>query len=54
MGYQNMNDNSQENFNEKNNSATPQRTKETARLAQDTSKCQYERLSATGKAEGSI
>lgn len=48
MGYQNGNDNSQEIYNEKQDKSSHQRTSETARLAQDTSKTQYKRLTDGG------
>jgi hypothetical protein len=48
MGYQNLNDNSQQSYNEKKLPAAQQRTSETERLSNDTCKCQYERLSQTG------
>ncbi len=52
MGFQNGNDNGQMQANADKNTASSQRTKNTARLAQDTSKCQYERLNGSGKAVG--
>lgn len=48
MGYQNGNDNGQMQANVDKNSASTGRTKNTARLAQNTSKCQYERLTDGG------
>jgi hypothetical protein len=52
MGFQNGNDNSQEDFNIKRDASSRQRTSVTSKLSQDTSKCQYERLSKTGKTDG--
>lgn len=52
MGFQNGNDNSQSPANQSANASAAQRTSVVSRLAQDTTKCQYERLSKTGKTDG--
>lgn len=52
MGYQNMNDNSQQTYNEKQDKSSHQKTSETARLSEDTTKAQYWRLNGSGKAVG--
>jgi hypothetical protein len=52
--YQNDNDNSQQDFNIKQRNGADQRTSKTEELCKTTSKCQYERLSQTGKMEGDI
>ncbi len=52
MGYQKMNDNGQMQANADKNVSAAQRTSNVSRLAQDTSKCQYERLSNTTPDKG--
>ncbi len=52
MGYQNGNDNSQEEYNLKADASSRQRTSVTSKWSNNTSKCQYERLSQTGPLSG--
>lgn len=52
MGFQKMCDTSQQDANQKANDSSCQRTSVTAKEANNTSKCQYGRLSASGKKEG--
>jgi hypothetical protein len=51
MGEQNGNNNEGWDYNRKAASSSNQRTSKTSKLSQDTTKCQYERLSQTGKME---
>lgn len=46
------NDNSQQPANQSANASSAQRTSMVSKLANDTSKCQYGRLSQTGKTDG--
>lgn len=52
MGYQNGNDNSGWEHNRKADASSRQRTSTTSKEAQNTTKCQYKRLSQTGKTDG--
>lgn len=52
MGNQNGNDNSAFEKNSKAQAGAQQRTSMTTKLSNDTSKCQYERLSKTGPLSG--
>ncbi len=52
MGYQNMNDNSQQTYNEGQARSSNQKTSTVSKKAQDTTHCQYERLSTTKTIKG--
>lgn len=52
MGFQKMNDNSQEEYNEKQDKGTRQRTSKTVEYSNNTTKCQYGRLNGSGKSVG--
>lgn len=52
MGFQNGNDNGQMQSNADKNVKSAQRTSTTSKLSNDTTKCQYERLSKSEKGKG--
>lgn len=52
MGYQSGCDTSGEAANEKAQASAQQRTSTVSKLAEDTTHCQYERLSKSSKKEG--